>query len=487
MQFCYRLGVIMLCLTSAGLTQDRRLAVSGGVGRRMALVVGNDSYAATPLVNAVRDARAIHDALQKVRFSSTIVTNATREMFERAVEEFIVRIQPGDAVLFYYSGHGVQVDGENYLIPIDFAGNDPVTLKYRTVRVSELQDRLEARGARVRILILDACRDSPFRGTRSAGGGLAPLNADGALIAYATAPGSTASDNAVGSNGLFTTHLLRALATPGLNVSELFRHVRLAVRNASGGRQVPWVSDGLVGDFFFVADVPASPAPPPALNSPGTSTLNLPAALADAQRKCDAGDFGECNNLGYAFNHGKGIAVDNLRAAALYQRACDGGDAYGCRNLGILYEYGKGVTKDTRKSAVLYDRACTAGYADGCFNLAMSYDSAVGVPKDTARAAALLQRACDGGNVSGCRTLAFKYLSGEGVAKDVNRFHALLQQSCDRADGFSCRVLGSRYDNGWDVPKDKDRARALYAKACELKDEKGCEALKKVQPPQGRG
>jgi hypothetical protein len=266
------LGLVLLThVPTAASRQDRKIQRVGTEGRRLALVVGNNRYEAAPLVNAVNDARAVSAALESIGFAATLLTDGTLESMDRTVETFVGGVQPGDVALLYYSGHGVQISGENYLLPIDFRGADEVSLRRRSISVSEVEERLAQRGARVRILILDACRDNPFRGTRSGVHGLAQYAAEGALIAYATAPGSTASDNAAASNGLFTTHLLTALRTPGLTATELFRTIREQVRSASGGRQVPWLADGLIGDFVFVV----SPNVQPAAGRGATTTGSL--------------------------------------------------------------------------------------------------------------------------------------------------------------------------------------------------------------------
>lgn len=265
-----RFEAIALCLaavTVATTAQERRLTRPDVAGRRLALVVGNNTYPTVPLTNAANDARAVDAALRGVGFTTELVTDATLETMDRAVEGFIARVQPGDVALFYYSGHGVQVDGENYLIPIDFRGTDTIALRRRTTSVSEVEERLKARGTRLRILILDACRDNPYSGARSASQGLAAYQAEGALIAYATAAGKTASDNASAANGLFTMHFLKMLATPGLSISDLFRGVREAVSVASNGRQVPWVSDGLIGNFALVPADGTGAAPPSPLGA----------------------------------------------------------------------------------------------------------------------------------------------------------------------------------------------------------------------------
>jgi WD40 repeat protein len=237
-------------------------------------VVGNNAYPSAPLRNAVADANEVSKALRDLQFDVTTLSDSNLVTLERAVEAFAARLQPSDVALFYFSGHGVQVDGENYLVPVDFKGIDEVDVKHLAYSASRVHDKLEAH-ARIRIIVLDACRDNPFRSTRSVQRGLATMTASGSLIAFATGPGSTASDNPRGKNGLFTEKLLEALKEPGLSTSELFRKVRLLVNNASGGRQTPWLWDGLIGDFVFRAGARPSLLPEGGVATDSASVLNL--------------------------------------------------------------------------------------------------------------------------------------------------------------------------------------------------------------------
>jgi Skp family chaperone for outer membrane proteins len=220
-------------------------------GRRIALVVANDAYKLSPLTNAVNDGRAVASSLRNLGFDTTQVLDASVDVLDRSIEAFIAKIQPGDVALFYFSGHGLELRGENFLLPVDFAADSESQVKRRAVSATELLQRLEERQPRTRILILDACRNNPFEGSRSTGRGLAQLEGTGTLVAFATAAGRTASDNPGGGNGLFTKYLLEALARPGLGASEMFRLVRERVYEASSGAQVPFLSDGLIGNFVF--------------------------------------------------------------------------------------------------------------------------------------------------------------------------------------------------------------------------------------------
>ncbi len=252
----------LLLLTLAAwqtLAQDRRIrrtaGETGGAGapaQRHALIIGNDAYVRSPLVNAVNDAHAMRRTLRGMGFSVETVTDADYPTFDRAVDLFVDRLGQDDVALFYYAGHGVQVDGENYLIPVDFDHSRVAKVKYRALPANLVRERLEHSGARLSILILDACRDNPFHGNRSAGPGLAQMATGiGTFIAFSTAPGRTAADSPAAGNGLFTQHLVRTLETPGLSIDEVFNQVRHKVYQDSGGRQIPWTASSLIGGFTF--------------------------------------------------------------------------------------------------------------------------------------------------------------------------------------------------------------------------------------------
>lgn len=211
---------------------------------------------------------------------------------EQAADAFVNRLTPGCTALFHYSGHGMQIEQENYLIPVDFELSDEASVKYDAVSASKLHERVAKSGARLNIMIFDACRNNNFSLSRSGGGGLATMNAaQGSFIVFATAPGRTADDNRRGSNGLFTGFLLEALSTPGLKLDEVFNRVRERTFAASGERQLPWTSSSVIGDFYFIPDgserdltfvpngaelVPvASPPAPPRPRQGGPTGLDL--------------------------------------------------------------------------------------------------------------------------------------------------------------------------------------------------------------------
>jgi hypothetical protein len=245
--------IAVAVLASAAGAQDRRVTPLGSSQKRVALVIGNNEYRnQQPLRNSVNDANSVGAALRELSFTVDVKLNVSMIQMEEAVERFAGSVRPGDIALFYYSGHGIQVGDQNYLIPVDFEAHTAADAKYKAYAAGRVQDNLEAAGASLQILILDACRDNPYRSLRGAGGGLAAMQAGkGAYIAFATAPGKTADDNAGGRNGLFTDALLGALRQPGLTLDQVFNQVRAKV-SSTRAEQVPWSTSSVVGEFYFV-------------------------------------------------------------------------------------------------------------------------------------------------------------------------------------------------------------------------------------------
>ncbi|MBP1665776.1 MAG: hypothetical protein H6Q23_636 [Bacteroidetes bacterium] len=222
--------------------------------KRLALVIGNGSYTGSFLANPENDARAMKNVLVQYGFDVLEYENLTQAQMKKAMDEFGNRLKNYDVGLFFYAGHGIQAKGYNYLIPVDADLKSEEQVEYDCVQADRILALMEASGTDVNIIILDACRNNPFERswTRSSSGkGLAFMNAPkGSLIAYATAPGSTASDGS-GNNGLYTSALLESIRIPKINILQVFQNVRVIVSDKSEGRQVPWESTSLTGDFIF--------------------------------------------------------------------------------------------------------------------------------------------------------------------------------------------------------------------------------------------
>jgi hypothetical protein len=225
--------------------------------KRLALVIGNSDYIfGNTLSNPVNDAIAIRQSLAEVGFKVLYYVNADQKTMKRAMDEFGEQLKNFTVGLFYYAGHGIQVKGNNYLIPVDAALKVEQDVDYDCIDAGRLLGKMEAAGTTTNIVILDACRNNPFERQWSGrasgqGNGLAFMNApSGSIIAYATSPGKTASDGS-GKNGLYTSAILEYIKVPGLSIEEFFKNVRTSVERNSNRTQTPWESTSLKGNFYF--------------------------------------------------------------------------------------------------------------------------------------------------------------------------------------------------------------------------------------------
>ncbi|MBT7065156.1 MAG: SUMF1/EgtB/PvdO family nonheme iron enzyme [Verrucomicrobia bacterium] len=244
--------VVMVFSVSVRATDDSRgMKVVYGEART-ALVIGNSTYAANPLVNPMNDAADVANLLRQRKFNVRLLANADKKSMDAAIEEFGQRLEQGGVGLFYYAGHAVQVEGVNYLLPVDAHVRKAHDLKYQGINVQQVLSEMATSRNRLNVVILDACRDNPFPAlSRSLGSGLAKVDAPrGSLIAYATAPGKTAADGS-GRNGVFTKHLLQQASVPGKDVLDMFRDVTAGVARDTKEQQEPWVHTSVRGKFYF--------------------------------------------------------------------------------------------------------------------------------------------------------------------------------------------------------------------------------------------
>ncbi len=219
--------------------------------QRIALVIGNSAYSSGPLKNPVNDATDIAAALQRLGFQVILKKNANLETMEGVIEDFGNRLKRGGVGLFYYAGHGVQVNGINYLIPVNAKINKESDVRYKAVDVGRILDEMANANNGMNIVLLDACRDNPFgKSFRSASRGLAIVSnsPSGSFISYSTSPGQVASDGE-GKNSPYTRALLENISQPGLTINKVFMNVRSKVKKETG--QVPWELSSLEGDFYF--------------------------------------------------------------------------------------------------------------------------------------------------------------------------------------------------------------------------------------------
>ena len=234
---------------------------------RLALVIGQSAYRSVPaLPNPANDAKAVTQLLTDSGFEVSTASDLSQNQMREAVSEFAGKVAAKGAdtvALVFYAGHGLQIDGENFLVPVDIDAKREADIPIQAVRLNDILNTLTSVPSKMRILMLDACRNNPFPDLKTAGSGLAlvdaKVGAPGTFLSFSTSPGAVAEDGS-GSNSPYTTALLAA-GREQIPIEETFKRVRLAVNKVTEGRQTPWDSSSLTEDFRFSGVAVAGPKP----------------------------------------------------------------------------------------------------------------------------------------------------------------------------------------------------------------------------------
>ena len=430
--------------------------------QRLALVIGNAAYAEKALKNPLNDARAMKKALEEAGFTVTLLENADRQGMESAINTFGARLNADDIGLFYFSGHGMQQDGDNYLLPLDISAQElqAKQLPYKAVNAGYVLNAMRRDGkddTGLNIFILDACRDAPSAGSKSMSRGLAPMNARapgssvGTLIAYAAAPGETAQDGS-GNNSPYTASLIKQMKQP-LPIEYVLKKVLGDVKKETGKQQEPWYSSSIEGDFYFTQP----PAEERAMQVPlsGTSILaetagkdrqeNIPTTIQEATEAYHQGDYAKVRQL-----------VEPL---------ANKGDAVAQTILGDLYRDGEGVQRDYTKAREYYEKAATQGNADAQNNLAKLYYSGLGMEKDYDKAHEWWEKAAAQNNRHAQTQLGNLYFQGIIVEYNHNKAREWWERAAAQGEADAQYSLGVLYTNGWGVKQDYAKAKEWYEKA----------------------
>ncbi len=281
--------VLSLLLSVLGIVAA---ALPAAAEKRVALVVGNSAYRnVAPLDNPKNDAALMAETLRGLGFAlvgGSAQLNLDKAGLDVAVQVFGAQLQGADVALFYYAGHGIQLRGANYLVPVDANPTKEADVDFQMLDSNTVLRQMESAGGRLNLAILDACRNNPFgaRGLRATDSGLAQMHApEGTLISFATQPGAVAQDGTNG-NSPFTRALARTIRRPGLDVFRTFNEVGLAVTKATGGAQQPWVSSSpITGEFYFAGPPEATGGKNgPGGGAPSDADAGMRADLALAQK-----------------------------------------------------------------------------------------------------------------------------------------------------------------------------------------------------------
>ena len=494
--------------------------------RRVALVIGNSAYRNTlALPNPGHDAADIAAALRKVGFAVSEGHDLDKRGMDDAFRTFARTAASADVALFYYSGHGLQFQGANYLMPVDAKLEGEEDLPYEMSRVDDIVADLQ-RASGVRILMLDACRDNPLAqqlqarlgASRSAGlsRGLARLEQTaGVIIAYATQPGAVAADGS-GRNSPFAAAFLGEVDKPGLEVGRMFRRIARSVYDGTGGKQLPEVSLSVLGDFYFAgpgkdgteppeagAGQVAVVAPPPlapraGLDAAAQATVDFcdkaaaspqdvdrpsgvaglefnkidPPKAVGACRAAVAAAPGERRVL-YQLGRALDAAGSDAEARDYLGKAADAGSISAKADLALMLETGEGGAKDLPRAVALFDEAAAAGDVPAMRNVAIEFENGTGRPRDAAQAAQWYRKAADTGDPQAMGFLATLYLQGTGVPKDAGQARQWLDKLVETEHTATMLRVGYVLLGSTGAVKDLKTARRLFERAVELGDGDG--------------
>ena len=279
-----------LLFASSLLALSQMMAASDAAAEaRLALVIGQSAYRTVPaLPNAANDARGMTELLGHAGFSVTTAADLGQGEMRQAISDFAGKVSASGAdtvALVFYAGHGLQIDGENYLVPVDLDPKREADIPLQGVRLNDLLNTLGALPTRARIFMLDACRNNPFPALNGAGHGLAIVDtragAPGTFISYSTSPGAEAEDGN-GADSPYTAAVLTVARQPNVPIEDVFKRIRVSVAQATDGRQIPWESSSLITDFKFFGD---SGGQPPAIPNSGAMALASGTRSVDDWRK----------------------------------------------------------------------------------------------------------------------------------------------------------------------------------------------------------
>ncbi len=478
--------------------------------KRVALVVGNAAYqSVTPLRNPINDADAMAKALKSVGFDVIEVKNTSKQQLERAVGEFGRKLAHGGVGLFFYSGHGMQVNGKNYLIPVDAEIQDENAFRIETTDVDLVLEQMSIAQTRVNLVILDACRSNPFeRRFRAITGGLAAVNdaPQGTLIGYSTSPGKVASDGS-GVNGVYTSALLKAITTPGLAVEEVFKQVRASVTAETHNAQTPWETSSLVGSFYFS---PEATSDKPSVTDPSAIELVYWQSIANSSDiqafqsylgRYPKGQFVDLAKLkiaaieSAAAKQFQDTAVvqppqpkpqvqntnntqfmdaqsaydrgDVSTALRLWRTLAEQGDASAQYKVGLAYVKGEGGPQDFAEGTKWFRKAAEQGYSNAQDALGIGYQSGYGVSKNIAEAVKWFRKAAAQGNPSAQNNLGLLYQSGQGIPQDFTEAINWFRKAAEQGNAAAQNNLAFMYGRGQGVTKDYAKALAWFQKSAD--------------------
>ncbi|MGV6847139.1 MAG: caspase family protein [Marinibacterium sp.] len=390
------------------------VGIAHAASDKVALVVGMANYATIgTLDNTANDARGIAAVLEGIGFDVTLAIDAGGAELRQHLDDFAFRSETADLALIYFAGHGVEVQGENFLIPVDAQVRSNLDVQRQSVSLRQLLAAVD-HARKMRIVILDSCRDNPLGGnidfdatlqpvsdssgvrSPASGGGLAPVDPDrGTLVAYAARDGQVALDG-TGVHSPFATALMDKMSKPGLEISLMFRQVRDKVLTMTDNLQEPYTYGSLTGVPFYLAGPGAGQVQGTEARAIDAWTGIKPDQESQLMALADQGDTRSMLGLAYIRLNPNEQRFDPDAAVQLLERAAAAGSPEAQFELAKLYEQGLSVVVDFDRALELYNAAAEAGYADALNDLGfLYYQGGLGLPADPQKALEYFGRAAD--------------------------------------------------------------------------------------------
>ncbi len=405
MSFAIRfIAILMLCASSGA---------ASAATDRVALVLGLGAYQTIePLDNTRSDARAIARTLEGIGFDVTLSLDATGDQFRQLMDDFAFRSETADLALIYFAGHGVEVQGENFLIPVDAQISSNLDVQRQSISLKQMLASVE-NARKMRIVILDSCRDNPLgdaidlttstpepsqetdQATRG-GHGLAPARPDrGTLVAFAAKDGQVALDG-TGENSPYAKALIAKMAEPSLEISLMFRQVRDMVLEETNNLQEPHTYGSLTGIPFYLAGAADGQVDISDISGQAAWAAIKPDQEDQLMALAKLGDTRSMLGLAYMRLNPNEGRFDPEQAVAFLERASAAGSAEAQFELAKIYERGTGVPVDQARALELYRQSAAQDYADAINDLGfMHYQGGLGLPANPQKALELFERAAD--------------------------------------------------------------------------------------------
>jgi len=470
--------------------------------KRKAVVIGMSNYdvAGAKLENTLNDADDMAKAFAQLGFDVTKLEDMDFATLRNNLETWYNSIEGNDMAVFYYSGHGMEIDGDNYLLPKDFSTKYSKTdAKSYSLSVANVAGNMEEKHVGMKLIILDACRETPsaYRSWSQARGisenGLAEQKnvPRGIYIAFATAPGSLSLDggNLGLKNGVFTHYLKQEILTPGYSIDDILNTVSGDVQKLTQGEQIPYKTGSMTGTLYFI------PGNKPIIENPDDPTILLrkanvlsknkqyPEAFTLYQKAANQGNAAGQNNLGLCYENGYGVTKDLNQAIAWYKKAADQGNLNAQAALdrlqnnpplkpvdvAVLVRQADKYSDNGQYDIAypFYKQAADQGNAYAQFAIGYCYEEGMVVTKDYNQAVEWYQKAANQGYEGAQNRLGICYEEGKGVTQDYNQAAYWYQKAANQGNSGAQTNLGACYILGQGVTKNYSQAVYWYQKAAD--------------------